>query len=367
MKYTIMSILLAINILPVEGQSFYSDKQFDDKINRLVVTNPTVATIQIMAYLIDNKIVEINHLQIVGVYYEKESYDYNLSVEYLKSNKLEYIKLHKLKGELTIENIYQKNELSNEFKVIFDNSSGIIFMGGPDIPPATYQQKTNLHTTITDPNRHLFEISFLFHLLGGSQDSTFKPFIKSKPDFIILGICLGMQTMNVANGGTLIQDIPTELYSIENVEDILNTDEDMQHRNYNKLLSTDEDISYGWLHKIRFIESGIFVEKMNIAPNNEPRVYSSHHQSLHKIGKDYIPAAYSIDGKIIEAMQHREFQNVYAFQFHPEKIGLFNENIKIRYQADAKQQEPYAIRLEKNGIVFHYAIWKYFGSLFNEK
>jgi hypothetical protein len=61
---------------------------------------------------------------------------------------------------------------------------------------------------ITDPHRHYLELSFLFHLLGGFQDESFLPLLEERPEYPVLGICLGMQSMNVATGGDMIRIFP---------------------------------------------------------------------------------------------------------------------------------------------------------------
>ncbi len=69
----------------------------------------------------------------------------------------------------------------------------------------------SLLTRLTDPYRHYFEASFLFHLLGGSQNIDYTPFLEVNKEYTVYAICLGIQTMNIAAGGTMTQDIPSEL------------------------------------------------------------------------------------------------------------------------------------------------------------
>jgi putative glutamine amidotransferase len=95
----------------------------------------------------------------------------------------------------------------------------VIFFGGPDVPPSVYGEKTSLHTKITDPYRHYLEVTAVFQLLGGSQDEKYAPLLAERPDFAVLGICLGFQTMNIGTGGTLIQDIRQDLYGKTTFED----------------------------------------------------------------------------------------------------------------------------------------------------
>ena len=60
----------------------------------------------------------------------------------------------------------------------------------------------------TDLFRHLFEAPFLFHLTGGTRNSAFSPFLEEKSEYVVIGFCLGIQTMNVAAGGTLSRVSP---------------------------------------------------------------------------------------------------------------------------------------------------------------
>ncbi|HET9895976.1 MAG TPA: gamma-glutamyl-gamma-aminobutyrate hydrolase family protein [Streptosporangiaceae bacterium] len=71
---------------------------------------------------------------------------------------------------------------------------GLVISGGPDIAPDRYGERPGPHTTITRPERDAAELALLRAALGAP-----------KP---VLGICRGMQLMNVALGGTLIQHLP---------------------------------------------------------------------------------------------------------------------------------------------------------------
>jgi putative glutamine amidotransferase len=68
--------------------------------------------------------------------------------------------------------------------------------------------------------------------LGGYGNEDFEPFLKEKPKYLVTGFCLGMQTMNVATGGTLIQDIPAEIYGATTSEKTLEIGRANLHRNY---------------------------------------------------------------------------------------------------------------------------------------
>ncbi|MEZ4908153.1 MAG: gamma-glutamyl-gamma-aminobutyrate hydrolase family protein [Saprospiraceae bacterium] len=102
---------------------------------------------------------------------------------------IDYIPVIQIDGDLEFE-IYTENDCTEKFKEVFDNSSGIVFFGGWDIPPYFYGQKTELTTEIKTPNRHLFELSFLFHLLGGYQNPNFNNFLEERKNYTVLGICM---------------------------------------------------------------------------------------------------------------------------------------------------------------------------------
>lgn len=295
----------------------------------IILMHPTVNNIKTFNNLVKNKIFPLpNDYKAIGVYHSKEEYNYKASIEYMRKEGLTNIALFKIDSPISDEMLYKQNSCSDIYKYLFDNSKGAIFFGGPDIPPACYGEKTSNLTAITDPFRHYMEISFLFHLLGGSQDTTFIPFLKQRPDYPVLAICLGMQSINVATGGTLYQDIPSEIYSLTNVEDILNMPKNQQHRNYNVDYNLDTNVTYYHYHQIA-IEKGTLLSSYISNDTIHPVVWSSHHQSIEKLGKGLQIAAKSMDGKVVEAITHANFPNIMGVQFHPEKRELYNSASKI--------------------------------------
>lgn len=236
-------------------------------------------------------------------------------------------------------------------------------MGGPDIPPVTYNEKVHLLTSVTDPFRHYGELSYLFHLLGGRQDQDWIPFMEKNRDYLISGICLGMQTMHVATGGSMVQDIPTEIYQTWMAEDLLEGEPDQMHRNYADKLNEgcDAPTSYHF-HKVKLEKKEVLTKGIAFKSQTAPLVLSSHHQALEDLGKDWVVAATSMDEKIIEAIQHSKYPHVLGVQFHPEKPGLFDPAVKhpqnckstINFQESIKGTDSYA---------FHLAYWKYLASI----
>lgn len=331
--------------------------------NTLVFVHPTKYNLKLFTYLIDNEIVNINNLKIIGVYHEKEVYDYSESICFLENNSYPYIELKKVSADIFPDQLYQENNCTNIYTDLFKNSKGVFFFGGPDLPPAIYGEKMGLTTQMTDPYRHYFEASFLFHLLGGSQNSEFTPLLDSNPYYTVYAICLGMQTMNIATGGIMIQDIPSEIYNLRFVEDVLALDKNNQHRNYNNNLVVDSTLFSGHFHEIIINNQKPITG--DYTKNTTPLVYSNHHQAIDKLGKNLVSIATSSDGKIIEAVMHQKYPHVLGIQFHPEGTYLHNSEIKFRKNPEDESIAGKQILIDFNSYQFHLELWKTFSNKIN--
>lgn len=327
----------------------------------IVLMNPTENNLKTIFYLVDNRIFPLpDDYHLVGFFYSSQAYDFSQSARFIKESGRTNIFLHACND--TIGNAeFSKNPCTDDFNLVFSGSKGVIFFGGPDIPPVLYQQQTNLLTEITDYHRHAFEASFLFHLLGGYQDENYMPLLEQRPEYRILGICLGMQTMNVATGGTLIQDIPTVVYRQETAEQVLKADPDARHRNYNTNLGTDDELIWGHFHRIKMLMPERMQDFMQ-GSDQFPSVLSSHHQAAGRIGSGFRIAATSMDGKVVEALVHEKYPNVIGFQFHPEPTFLYQPETKFREIADQPSSGSY-IELygSEKGELFNQNIWKWMG------
>lgn len=351
----IASLILSFNVF---SQDLSLLDNIDNSRTRIVVLHPTAYNLGVIKLLIDKEMLKIDNLEILGVYFNKEYYNYSESREWIKNDSSNIFSLYELKGELELKDIFEENELSESFKKIFQNSKGIIFLGGDDIPSSVYSSKTNILSAPDDPYRNYFETSFLFHLIGKSGIKK-EAFITTNPDYVCLGICLGMQTMNVANGGTLYQDIPTEIYNINYAEDILEIGNNNIHKNYNKWIDFGDSLSNGCLHKIKLKDNFSF----NKIPN-QVTVYSNHHQCIKELASDYYITANSLDEKVIEGIRHKQYKNVYGVQFHPETISMFDESLKLKFNSP---ETAYYFRdkaISIDNFDFHKQFWEEFSSLF---
>lgn len=164
---------------------------------------------------------------------------------------------------------------------ILDMVSGVIISGGGDIHPSQYGGDTE-HISLNrlDPERDEIEINIIRQMAER----------KDKP---VLCVCRGMQVMNVALGGTMIEHIP----------DI--RDEDT-HRN---------DEGFWIVHDIEVTETSKIAQAMQ---NTIVSTFSGHHQAVKDIAKGLEVVAMSPDG-IIEGLELKSHPWMVGVQWHPEK------------------------------------------------
>lgn len=338
---------------------------FIDGRKHILLIHPTVNNLKTFYYLTEEGIFTLpDDYRVVGIYPEKGSYDYSLSQAHIREEGIEDIALWGLGSELNQQNLFGENGLSEVFAELFSKSEGAVFFGGPDIPPATYGEQTDLLTVITDPHRHHLELSFLFHLLGGHQNPGQVPLLEDNPHYRILGICLGMQSMNVATGGTLTQDIPTTIYGTTTVEGVLSMEPDQQHRNYQTHYSADGQISHYIYHMVRF-EPGSQLAALLPGTDATPFVMSAHHQSADRIGKGFRVTAWSMDGNIAEAIEHTRYPNVIGVQFHPELRFIYEPATRIGFEPATAATHSYLDMFPgEMGGDFHYDFWNHIGVLY---
>jgi len=326
---------------------------------RLVLLHPTVSNIESMEWMVENKVIDIPGLEMVGVYSAHEAYDYTISEHYISEHHLKNYRLHKVEGEIHPNEIYRKNSCTQAFRKLFEESDAILFFGGPDIPAAIYGEKQNFLTLVTDPNRHYFEVSFFFHLIGGSRNPSFKPFLVDNPAFIVRAFCLGMQTMNVAAGGTMIQDIPSECYHKKTLEETAKLPVNAQHRSSIAPLYPLSDLFGGIFHQIRMAKGGYLMEIAEASKVYGPMVLSAHHQAAGRLGASMEVSATSMDGQVIEALQHKVFRNVVGVQFHPEPAALYQKEARFT-TVPGSVFSPYDLLKQSNSLGFHQLFWKDF-------
>ena len=159
---------------------------------------------------------------------------------------------------------------------------GLLLPGSPnDIDPGKYGEK---------PHAKLGKL----HAEREATDFTILDLAEQK-HVPVLGICFGVQSINVHRGGSLVQDIPS-LVS-------------------NPLVHDEDDPNPPARHLVRLTRDSLIAR---LTGRSEMEVNSYHHQSVQRPGKDLRVAAVSPDG-VIEALEDTTGRFVVGVQWHPER------------------------------------------------
>ena len=142
---------LAGTLFSQTEERYFDTAELSSKEVRLAILFPSVGSIRVLIELRDQGFITLNNLTVIGVYHEKERTNYKSSISYVERRELDWIKFHKLSGELNKDNLFEKNPCTADFEQIFQKSDGVIFFGGADIPPYIYRKKTSLLTRISTP------------------------------------------------------------------------------------------------------------------------------------------------------------------------------------------------------------------------
>lgn len=349
--------VLSLNGNPASGQSLPDKKE----PVTIAVLYPSVGTIEDLLMLRKERLIDLPDLAVIGVYHEQEKTDYREAKEYVKANRLDWLSFDPISAPLSGETLFRENACTSEFKQLFRRVDGIIFFGGPDIPPSLYKEKTSLLTEVTDPYRHFLEISLIFHLLGGYQDESFTPLLEQCPRFPVFGICLGCQSLAVGTGGALTQDIWSEIYGKSTVEDVIALGKENWHTSpYARLLPRKDLFRYAF-HAIKLEAGSKLLRETGLAEKDRPFILSAHHQQIKKMGKGFHPVASSLDGRVVEAIEHDRFPNVLGVQFHPEMSTLYDRDYRIFMSPQDKEAVSLRSFLESDPTswAFHRQLWSW--------
>jgi putative glutamine amidotransferase len=166
-----------------------------------------------------------------------------------------------------------------------ESLDGFVLPGSPaDVDPARYGETPHPDATAPDVARERTDYALLDHALA-----TGKP---------VLAICYGNQLLNVYRGGSLIQDIPSEI---------------PQHLRHEKNDGETRDPE----HAVRFDADA---QLAALAGAEEALINSSHHQSIRVPGRNLRVTAHAPDG-VIEAVEWTGNSNwIVGVQWHPERM-----------------------------------------------
>ncbi len=163
---------------------------------------------------------------------------------------------------------------------ILDRLDGLVLTGGCDIDPASYGAAAHAETGGTSPERDEFELALARAAL--------------ERDMPLLGICRGMQLLNVALGGGIEQHLP----------DVLGSD---MHRHTPGAFAD---------HHVR-IEPGSLAAR--VVGHEREAVKSHHHQAIDGIGDGLVASGWSEEDGIVEAIEQPDRRFALGVLWHPEE------------------------------------------------
>ncbi|WP_034630623.1 gamma-glutamyl-gamma-aminobutyrate hydrolase family protein [Desulfotruncus alcoholivorax] len=190
----------------------------------------------------------------------------------------DYIEAVRSAGGIPLLLPHQESSIDEIINVI----DGLLLSGGGDIDPCHISQEPWPQSGSIDPLRDAFELTI-----------TSRAIAEGMP---VLGICRGMQVMNVAAGGDIHQDI---------------------YRSLPGAIKHSQDAPRWYpTHNIKIIKNTMLERILGLA---ELRVNSYHHQSINHVALGYRISAYSNDG-VAEAIEGLGHEFTLGVQFHPENM-----------------------------------------------
>ncbi len=176
---------------------------------------------------------------------------------------------------------------------VADQLGGLILTGGPDLPIEIYGGAP--YDMKGEEPMHPARVSF--------DRKIFDAFVaRQKP---VLAVCAGLQIINVMKGGTLYEDVPSQLTGA------------MDHGDYKGPVVN---------HAVEVEQSSLLKD---VLENETPTVNSTHHQGIRRLGEGLVPVAYAPDG-LIEAVEPVNGESSFlAVQWHPEQMQDDSTQMKL--------------------------------------
>jgi putative glutamine amidotransferase len=194
---------------------------------------------------------------------------------------------------------------------ILDNCDGLMLSGGTDVDPKIFGEVPHTALGRVDGPRDPFEITLAREAV--------------RRDMPVLGICRGLQVLNVAQGGTLIQDIPSDVAGAV-----------VHEAGENRVEVAHEVV----------IEPGSRLA--SLLSTTRVGVNSFHHQAAKRLGEGLVVSATSPEDNIIEGLEMRGRTFVVAVQWHPENFwktspvfdGLFTGFVEAARSTALSRRSP---------------------------
>lgn len=172
--------------------------------------------------------------------------------------------------------IAHRRSLLNRY---LEGIDGLVIVGGDDLDPSWYGEKPKRRTKVAFLQRSEFEANL------------YKAGVHRR--LPILGICYGMQLINVIEGGTLFQHLKIP----------------------KKGPIVDHEGKKNGSHRVQVLPGTKLGKVLGVGSK---KVATEHHQGIRTLAPSFIPAALAADG-LVEAMESPTMPRVFAVQWHPER------------------------------------------------
>jgi putative glutamine amidotransferase len=171
---------------------------------------------------------------------------------------------------------------------IYERLDGLFLTGGVDVDPANYREATHQLCGVTDHDRDWTELTLVRWALADG-----------KP---VLGVCRGIQLLNVAAGGTLHQDLAAQ----------------RPHAIKHDYFAPGGPYSRDMLaHGVRVVSKSRLAGLLGA---DEVPVNSMHHQGIKDLAPGLEPVAFAPDG-LVEGVEGRNGRFLLGVQWHPEELA----------------------------------------------
>jgi putative glutamine amidotransferase len=194
-------------------------------------------------------------------------------------------------------------------EALIHSLDGLLLSGGSDLNPSYYGEKPVSELGVTLPERDAFEMA----LVG----------LALRRGMPVFGICRGMQVLNVALGGTLYQDLPSQWEQ-----------DPLKHR--------QDTPKWQPTHEVRVSEGSYIAEVMG---RESVKVNSYHHQGIRDLAEGLVVTGRSSDG-VIEAVEAEDLSErwLLGVQWHAEAMRGSGPQQESLFEAHVSAAEGHALR-----------------------
>jgi putative glutamine amidotransferase len=201
-----------------------------------------------------------------------------------------YIKSVENAGGLPVLIPHDLNE--ETLRAIYERVDGILLTGGGDVDPKEYGAAADIPLRSVNHARDLTELNVTRWAV--------------EDDKPVLGICRGIQVMNVALGGTLYRDLATEKPST--VDHDLGGKAPRNHAGHAVQIDAESKLA-------------------TLLGTTAPPVNSMHHQAIRDLAPVLTPVATAPDG-IVEGVEVKNARFIVGVQWHPEELAEYSEPMR---------------------------------------